>query len=158
MELLVDLLDFFLVAGLFFIININTVNTCPTQLRPARFCIFAEENKYMRKIPTNAEKFQYMLITGFRCDVNEIYPLLGSYAAYKSDNSLPAFWDNYRFQLQGSSSRYCLILNHGTETSVQNYQSFKLFKIPEERRSHADKLGRSLNHHKPRRFSNPYTL
>jgi hypothetical protein len=112
-----------------------------------RFRLFADENIYVKKIQYNAEKFQYTQITGFRCDVNEVCALLGSYAAYKSGNFLPTFWDNYRFQLQGSDSSYCVIPTNGTETSAQNYQSFTLRKIPVERRSHADKLGRSLNHH-----------
>jgi hypothetical protein len=73
------------------------------------------------------------VISGFRCGVNEIFALVGCYAA-QIGSQLPTFRDN----LSVPSSRATVVtLEDGTDTlsrNVGNYQ-YMLRNIPEDRRS-----------------------
>jgi hypothetical protein len=75
-----------------------------------------------------------MLTSGFNRKVNEIWDLLGYYAAY-SDKTLQSFGLTYRSHPQGSRNpRRNIILPMGCpETSVTNYH-YILRNSPEEHR------------------------
>jgi len=72
MEVFIELLEVLLVADftpgfiLYHKYQYSKHLPSPTLLRPARFCLFAVENKYVKKNQLKDEKFHYLLITGFR--------------------------------------------------------------------------------------------
>ena len=77
-------------------------------------------------------------ISGFRCGMNDVFPLLGCYAALFVV-SYRRFGTAYRSHLQGSSKQSAWPLKMGPtgcpETSVANYQSTLRRQMSEERRT-----------------------